>query len=140
MDINIWAVLVAAVANFVIGFMFHGPLFGKTWMRLANVTPTGNEKFKDMIPQMAKNFIMNIVCAHVLAVMIMFASTSSFASGFSPLCIGLHIALLLWAGFVVTSSSMEVIWMKRSVKLWMFEMVASLVSILAMGAIIGAWK
>ncbi len=140
MEINLLAVVIAAVANFIIGFMFHGPLFGKTWMRLANVTPTGNEKLSDMVPQMVKNLLMNLVCAHVLAAMILYATTSSFAGNFSPVFVGLHVAFLLWLGFVVTSSSMEVIWMKRSVKLWMFEMAASLVSILAMGAIIGAWK
>ncbi len=139
MEINIWAVVVAAVANFIIGFMFHGPLFGKTWMRLANVTPTGNEKFSEMIPQMVKNFVMNVVCAYVLAVVITLASTSSLTNGGSLISSGLCMAFLLWLGFIVTSSSMNVIWMKASVKLWMFEMVASLVSILAMGAIIGAW-
>lgn len=139
MEINYWAVVVAALANFIIGFMFHGPLFGKTWMRLANVTPTGNEKFSDMIPQMFKNFVMNVVCAYVLAVMIITASTSSYVGDASPVSLGLCVAFLLWLGFVVTSSSMEVIWMKRSVKLWLFEMVASLVSILAMGAIIAVW-
>ncbi len=139
LPINLLAVLVAAVANFVIGFLFHGPAFGKTWMRLANVTPTGNEKFSDMIPQMIKNLVANIVCAYVLAVVYLFASTSSAVGGTSgPLC-GMAIASLVWLGFIVTSSSMEVIWMKRSMKLWLFEMVASLVSMLAMGAIIAAW-
>lgn len=143
LEINFWAVLVAAAANFIIGFLFHGPLFGKTWMRLANITPTGNEKFKDMIPQMIKNYVMNVVCAYVLAVMHVFAWTSSVggaSAGASPVWCGVIIGFFLWLGFVVTSSSMEVIWMKRSVKLWMFEMIASLVSILAMGAIIGAWQ
>ncbi len=141
MVINIWAVLVAALANFVIGFLFHGPAFGKVWMRLANVTPTGNEKFSDMIPQMIKNYVMNVVCAYVLAVMHALAYTSTLGGGssVSPVACGLTIAFWLWLGFIVTSSSMDVIWMKRSVKLWMFEMVSSLVSILAMGAIIGAW-
>ena len=52
--------------NFIIGFLFHGPLFGKLWMKLANIHPTGNEKLSDMIPQMVKNFLANIVCAYVI--------------------------------------------------------------------------
>lgn len=32
--INWWAVLVAAVINMVIGFLWYGPLFGKLWLRL----------------------------------------------------------------------------------------------------------
>jgi hypothetical protein len=42
----------------------------------------------------------------------------------------------IWLGFIVTSSSIEVIWMKRSWKLWAFECVASLVSFIAMGIIL----
>src|SRR3989344_3596257 len=138
MEINYLVVIVAAVAQFVIGFLFHGPVLGKTWMRLANITPTGNEKFKDMIPQMIKNLVSNIVFAYVLAVIYLFASTSSFMSGGA--WNGVVIAFLVWLRVLVSSSSMGVIWMGRSYKLWLFEMFASLVSILAMGAIIGAWQ
>jgi hypothetical protein len=70
LNINLLAVVVAGVLNFIIGFMFHGPLFGKLWMKLANIQPTGNEKFSDMVPQMLKNLLANIVCAYILAMFI----------------------------------------------------------------------
>lgn len=135
--INLVAVLVAALANFVIGFMFHGPLFGKLWMRLANIHPTGNEKFSDMIPQMVKNLLANIVCAYVLAVFIYV--TASYYGNVGNVVGGMGIAFWAWLGFLVTSSSMDIIWMGKSKKLWLFEIVASLASFLAMGAIIAAW-
>lgn len=138
LPINYVAVLVAALANFVIGFLFHGPVLGKTWMKLANVTPTGKEKFSDMYGQMFLNYVSNVVFAYVLAVVYLFASSSPFMGG-SGAWNGMVCAFWVWLGFVVTSSSMEVIWMKRSVKLWLFELFSSLVSILAMGAIIAAW-
>ncbi len=136
MPVNFVAVLVAAVVNFIIGFLAHGPVAGKMWMRLANVTPTGNEKFSDMYGQMAWNFLANVVCAYVLAVVYMFAVGSSYMT--EGVAAGMKTGFWLWLGFIVTGSSMEVIWMKRSFKLWMFEIVASLVSILAMGAIIAS--
>ena len=142
--INFVAVLVAALANFIIGFLFHGPLFGKTWMKLANITPTGNEKFSDMIPQMVKNYLANVVCAFVLAGIYHQIVLQNVLSSFSgaignDILGGMICAFWVWLGFIVTSSSMEVIWMKRSTKLWLFEMVSSLVSLLAMGAIIAVW-
>jgi hypothetical protein len=130
-------VLIAAVASFIIGFLFHGPLFGKVWMRLANIQPTGNEKFSQMIPQMVKNFLMNVVCAYALAIFI--NVIAGFSNSFGNPFIGMEVAFVVWLGFIVTSSSMDVIWMGKSKKLWMFEMVASLVSFLAMGAILAAW-
>jgi len=131
--VNLLAVVIAAAVNFIIGFLFHGPLFGKIWMKLANVTPTGNEKFSDMVPQMVKNFIANLVFAFVLGQMISY-------SGIGTAVQGMVFAFWVWLGFLVTSSSIEVIWMKRSVKLWMFENVSSLVCVLAMGAILAVWK
>jgi hypothetical protein len=138
LPVNYAAVLVAAIANFVIGFMFHGPLFGKTWMKLANIHPTGKEKFADMVPQMVKNLLVNILFAYVLAVVYLFAVTSPLMGG-SGAWNGMVFAFWVWFGFVFTTTSIEVIWMGRSAKLWWFELGASLVSCLVMGAIIGAW-
>ncbi len=138
LPINYAAVLVAAIANFIIGFLFHGPVLGKTWMKLANIHPTGNEKFSQMIPQMVKNLLANILFAYVLAVVYLFASTSTYMGGHGAWS-GIVTAFWVWLGFVVTITSIDVIWMGKSYKLWLFELFSSFVSILAMGAIIGAW-
>lgn len=139
LPINYVAVLVAAVVAFVIGFLFHGPLFGKVWMRLANVHMTGNEKLSDMVPQMLWNLFIHIVTAYALAAVYLLAATSPYLSG-SALEDGLIVAFIIWLGFLVTASSIEVIWMGRSVKLWLFEAASSLVVMLAMGAIIALWQ
>ena len=115
LSINLVSVLVAAVASFIIGFMFHGPLFGNLWMKLANIHPTGNEKFSDMIPQMLKNLLANIVCAYVLAMFIFV--TESYYNNIGNIVGGMGIAFWAWLGFLVTSSSMDVIWMGKSNKL-----------------------
>lgn len=139
MDINFVAVIVSSLAAFIIGFLFHGPLFGKMWMKLANITPTGNEKMSDMYGQMGMNLLANIVTAFVLAVLITLISESSFLFDKSLVCIGMIGSILVWAGVVVPGSSMDSIWMGKSWKLWIFECICSLVMLLAMGAILGAW-
>ena len=90
LPINLLAVLFAAIAYFIIGFLFHGPLLGKTWMKLANVTPTGNEKFSDMYGQMFWNLVANFVTAYVIAVVHLFAMSSSYASSGSALSSPVH--------------------------------------------------
>ena len=134
MQINLFSVLIAAIAAFIIGFLFHGPFFGKLWMKLANIHPTGKEKFSDMIPHMLKNMLANLVCAYVLAMFIFV--TTSYYDNVGNVFGGMGIAFWSWLGFVVTSTSMDVIWMGKSKKLWYFEIVSSLVSFLAMGAIL----
>jgi hypothetical protein len=137
MTINFTAVLIAALVSFFIGFMFHGPLFGKLWMKLAHIHPTGKEKFADMVPQMVMNLLTNIVCAYVLAMFIFV--TESFYGNIGNVVGGMGVAFWAWLGFVVTSTSMDVIWMGKSKKLWIFEMVSTLTCFLAMGAILAAW-
>ena len=137
LPINLMAVGVAAVVAFVLGFLFHGPVSGKLWMKLANIQPTGNEKFSDMIPQMLWNLLSNFVTAYVLAVIYLFVSSSSLSGG-AGVWTGVVCGFLAWLGFIVTSTSMEVIWMGRSVKLWLFECFCSLVTMVAMGAIIAS--
>ncbi len=133
-SISILGVLVAAVVCFVIGFLFHGPLFGKLWMRLANIHPTGNEKFSDMYGKMFWNFISNIIAAYVLGVLINAISHSTL-SALTGYAAGLVASLLLWL-VIAAGSSMEVIWMGRKKSLWMFELVASLVCYVAMGVVL----
>lgn len=132
-------ILVAAAVAFVLGFLWHGPLFGKTWMRLAGVRPTGNEKFTDMIPQMLLNYLANVVTATVMAGAFWIAFSSPLM-GEATWFRGAIVAGWLWLGFNATSSSMDVIWMGRSKKLWLFELSSSLVSLAAMGAVLAVWR
>jgi hypothetical protein len=132
---DILTIVLAAVATFIIGFLAHGPVAGKLWMRLADIHPTGNEKLADMVPQMLWNLFVNLVTASVLSGIIYIAFTSPIM-GEKLWYKGSIIAAWIWLGFIVTSSAIEVIWMGRKKSLWLFECVASLVSFLVMGAIL----
>lgn len=136
LPINLTAVVVAALVAFVLGFLFHGPVLGSLWMRLANIHPTGNEKFSDMLPQMLWSIVINLIAAFVLAGILAF---SALAIGPATWERGAILGAWLWLGFNATATVVDVIWMGKSFKLWLFEAVASLVVIAAMGAILGGW-
>ena len=40
MEINYWAVVVAALSGFAVGALWYGPLFGRQWMAASGVTET----------------------------------------------------------------------------------------------------
>ena len=136
---NILAILVAALAAFILGFLWHGPLFGKVWMRLSKITPTGKEKLSEMWPQMISNYLANVVMAVVMwgTFWLVFASPLMGAPTWYR---GAIVAAWLWLGFIVSSSAPEVILMGKSFKLWLFELSSSLVSLLAMGIILAVWR
>jgi hypothetical protein len=138
LQINFLSVLVSAAVSFVLGFLFHGPVSGKLWMKLANIHPTGNEKFSDMYGKMFWNFIANLVTAFIIAVIFSFVFTSSIA-GPATWLKGAGVSILFWLGFLVPSSSIEVIWMGKNWKLWAFEAVCSFIIMAIIGVIIAVW-
>jgi small-conductance mechanosensitive channel len=77
MTIHFGAIVVAAVVAFVLGFLFHGPIAGKLWMKLANIHPTGKEKMSDMYGKMFWNFVANLVTAFVMALIFSLVFTST---------------------------------------------------------------
>jgi len=67
-DINYWAVLGAALASMVVGFIWYGVLFKKQYMTLMGFTPEGMKNMK-MTANKAYflQFIASLVMASVLA-------------------------------------------------------------------------
>jgi hypothetical protein len=58
-----FSILMALVASYFIGFMWHGPLFGKMWMDCNNMPMPKKEdmKFSMMLPGLSANFVKVIV-------------------------------------------------------------------------------
>ena len=68
--VNYLAVLVAAVVCFILGGIWHGPLFGKTWAAAKGLTPEQIEAGKKDMPRyMVIIFLLLVVVAWALAVL-----------------------------------------------------------------------
>ena len=72
-DINYWAVLAAAVSTMIIGYVWYGPLFGKQWQKLSNVTVSPEMAKKGMGSSMVIAFIGSLLMAFVLKHALVFA-------------------------------------------------------------------
>src|SRR5258706_8417240 len=70
--INMLAVLIAVVANFILGFLWYTPLFGKAWAKEMGINtdqkPPASALAKGMIFMVIGNFLMAYVFAHNMAV------------------------------------------------------------------------
>ena len=139
--INYPILLLAAAASFVLGFLWHGPLFGKTWVRLSGITEKEIEEarakgFKGMAKPMVLGFLGNILMGYVLYHSLIFASAYLKASGPTA---GLMCGFWNWLGFIVPVTLNGVLWEKRSWKLWGFSVTYLLASLLLMGVILSVW-
>ena len=135
--VNYISVLVAALASFVIGFLWHGPVFGKTWVKLMKITAAEMAKGqKDMAKKMplylVGAFVQQVITAFVIALFTAMLGAHDAASA-------VLLACLLWVGLIVTTLFNGVLWEKRSVPLYLFNITYHLVSLVVMTLIVGVW-
>ncbi|MDX1502038.1 MAG: DUF1761 domain-containing protein [Thermoanaerobaculia bacterium] len=132
LDINWWAVLSAAVANFVIGGIWYSPaLFGKIWMR-ANGFTEADLKGGSAARIFGFAFLFCLAMAANLAAFLSgpettfaFAVAAGVAAGLGWAALGLAVVALFerrsWSYILVNGGYLTV-------------------AFAAMGAILGAWR
>ena len=129
-DINLVAVVLAAVANMFLGAVWYSPpVFGKAWMNLAGIT---TEKVKDAEPHVWKYYLLGFINSVIMALVLAYLLVLTAAS----LTTGFFIAFLVWIGFVGTISMNTVMWGGRAKKLWFLDNAYYLLSFLIMSAFI----
>lgn len=133
-DVNYVAVLLAGIASMIVGFVWYGPLFAKPWMKEMGLTA---EDFKNDRANLGKtysmSFVLSLVTAYILAHVMTFSESFYHNSMVST---GLSSGLWMWLGFIMPVQSTEVLFGKRSFKLFAMNTGYQLASILAMGVVI----
>jgi hypothetical protein len=134
-DVNLTAVLAAAVAAFIVGFLWHGPIFGKLWMDLMGVSEAEVKAAKAkgmgaMLPHMIGALLQQIVLAFVLAYLGYLTTSESISEM-------MVLAAWVWLGFIVTVQLNAVLWEKRKPALYFLNIVYHLVSLLVVAAVLG---
>ncbi len=126
------AIIVAAVAQFILGWLWYGPLFGKRWMSLMGINPQSINR-EGMGKTLVWTFIGSLVTAGVLR---------KFATmvGATTVGAGVGLGALVWFGFIATVTLAGVLYEKRPVKLYILNNGYQLVSLVVMGAIVAAWR
>ncbi|MBI3626752.1 DUF1761 domain-containing protein [Candidatus Uhrbacteria bacterium] len=132
-NVNLWAVLVAAIVQMAIGFAWYSKaLFGAKWLALIGKTEEDMKKGGSMGKVMGLSFVSSLIMAYVLAHVL-------FLIDATTVTMGLQAGFWLWLGFVATTSFMKVLYEHRSKKLYLIDVGYYLVCMLAMGAILAAW-
>jgi hypothetical protein len=121
-------ILAVAIVSFAVGALWYGPVFGKTWMRLMNLTP---ESMKTMpvtpAKAMALGFASQLVFAFVLANNLSYSGATDFGPA-------LVYAAFVWLGYYATTTLGGYLWEGKSLKLVAFNAAYQLVGLLASAA------
>ncbi len=128
-DINLWVVLAAAVAYFIIGAIWYMALFGKQWMELSGMSMEDTEN--SSAPYLA-SFVLTLVLTFILAHVLVFIGVETIQES-------LVAGLWLWLGFVATTMLMTDMYSDKPRKLTAINAGYHLAGILAAASIITFW-
>lgn len=135
-DVNYTAILIAAIAQMVLGFIWYGPLFGREWMKLVGMTEKDKEAAKSgMGKTYALSFLGSLVMSYVLAHFLRLAGAETAMTGAQG-------GFWVWLGFVATTGMNEFLWAVKPKpwKLYWINQSYILVGLLIAGAILATWR
>ena len=131
--VNLWAVLLSAVASMVIGGIWYAkPELGDSWMKLAKLDR--KKRQQGMAAPLILAFVLSLLMAYVLA-HLAYITHQFFQDSFMR--DSLQTALWLWLGVAFTRVVTHDAFEHRPFKLTIMNVGNMLVTMLAMGAIIG---
>ncbi len=131
MRVNYLAVLVAALVYFFLGFLWYGVLFRDAWMKWERpLAPTPN----------GHNIPLMYLFAFVLALVLCWALALVCEWRKASLVSGAGLGLLMWIGFVMTTTFTTTMFEERPHHLFAINYGYCLTGMVIAGAILGAWK
>jgi surface polysaccharide O-acyltransferase-like enzyme len=137
MGVNLWPVLVAAIATMILGFLWYSPiLFAKPWTLAMGYDLNDKAKMDEMRKGAGKlygiTFVASLLSAFVLAKIIDVTTVSA-------VLYGMKIGVAVWLGFVTTVQLTSTLFKRRPIKLYLIDTGYQLVCYLVMGAILAKW-
>lgn len=117
-QINMVALIIAVVANFILGFLWFTPIFGKVWAREMKFDttqkPPTSALVKGMIFMVIGNFFMAWVFAHNIAVWNPLTWGLPADPNMSPASSAIAATVFTWLGFYLPGDLSSVAWENKS--------------------------
>lgn len=132
-ELNFISILLGALASMVVGMLWYGPLFGKSWMKLMGFSGESMKNMK-MTPAkaMSLGYLSNVLMGFVVAY---FAAVLGVVDANGAL----SLTIWFWLGFIATVMLGMVLWEGRSWKLYFLNIGYQFVGLLAMTLVIVLW-
>lgn len=130
MKTNYAAIVVAAVAYWLLGAVWYGALFSKPWMALEQVTEE-QAKTAGFLPYIV-SFILNLLITYVLSQIIHWRNAYTAGRGAA-------VGVILWIGFIGPITYTTYMYEMRPKELFAINQFYPLAGMVLMGVILGAW-
>ncbi len=133
-EINAWAVLVSAIATFVLGGLWYSPiLFGKLWMKTRGHSESQLEAMKQSVN---RAYLVSFLCYIFMAVA--FSALVSFTGVSTPIQ-GIGLGILIWVGFAATIGLTGNMFSQDKISAYLIDSGYQLAYLILMGLILTLW-
>lgn len=132
MKTNYPAVLVSAIAYWLLGAVWYAVLFGKPWIALEGIPVEKLQAANPVLPYIL-SFLLNLLIAYVLSQLCLWRNATTAARGAA-------LGILLWIGFVGPITYSTYMYELRPWQLFAINGFYPLAGLALMGAILGAWS
>jgi hypothetical protein len=135
-EINILAVIVAALVAFFVGGLWYQALFGKLWVKLHGYTDEQQARMKALRPPplfFGGMIVSYLVLALVLAILIGSAPERSALGG-------AVLGVLVWLGPAAAIGMTGWLASDKPIGVFLIDAGCELVYLVLMGLILGAWR
>lgn len=128
-EINYIAILVAAIASFILGSLWYSPLmFLKMWVKAGNIDMKKKGNLSPALA-MAIGFVVQLLTAFVLAHFLVLLDADTIKGAMMA-------SFWLWLGFIATTQFGSVLWESKSVKYFAINAAHSLASMFVMAVVL----
>lgn len=132
MKTNYLAVIVAAIAYWLLGAIWYGVVFGEAWMALEHMTEEQARSMNPVLPYVI-TLVLNVLIAYALAQICIWRNADTLGRGAS-------VGVMLWIGFVGPVTFTTYMYEMRPKELYAINQFFPLAGFVLMGAILGGWK
>ncbi len=123
--VNILGGVLCAIASMILGTLWYGPFFGKTWMKISGIKKPKvitREIKKQMFKSYFLMFLGSIITAFVLSNFMIYTEISAIS-------VGLWFGFFMWLGFIAPVMMSSSLWEGKSWKLYFINSLYFLVNL-----------
>jgi hypothetical protein len=139
----LFPLIISSISSFLLGFLWYGPFFGKTWVKLSKIDfdkECNSECVSEEIQRGMKLSLLNsILSSLILSVLVQIWRPSVWNAGpdyDSKLYYGTVTAFMIWIGFYVPVGLNSVAWECKSWSLFVFNAGYHLTNLVVMSTIL----
>jgi hypothetical protein len=129
--LNVLAVVVAALASYVLATIWYAAIFRKAWQRLTGITDMKPAPLNIVLP-LVGSLVMSFVLYHFIYFENEYFDIGGVRGG---LLGGFHV----WVGFVAPVTLMTKLYERKPWGLWLLDNGFWLLALLVMAVILSAW-